>query len=291
MSAVQYLPIDMIFRREDCRPLDEGIVQSLVESIAAVGLMNPIAVRPKGNRYELIAGSHRLAAHERMGEKEIFCRHADDHDDLHAELAMIDENLCRAELLPSDRARQTARRKAIYEELHPETKAGTAGARASNAAQCNATDNLSTASYAKATADATGRDERSVRRDAERGEKVLPEVHNQLRGTKLDTGVYLDKLKNLPGDEQRAVVARDLSSDRPAAPRAKPAKRSGAPTEASAAEIEDVFARFVALADEMATLPIGEIIASAGKQRSVLGQRASSLADMMSNIMEGLSNA
>ncbi|MEQ1955154.1 hypothetical protein [Mesorhizobium sp. CN2-181] len=48
---------------------------------------------------------------------------------------MIDENLCRAELSPIDRAKSTARRKAVYELLNPEAKAGTAGAIGSNAAQ------------------------------------------------------------------------------------------------------------------------------------------------------------
>lgn len=37
---------------------------------------------------------------------------------------MIDENLCRAEMSPAKRASQTARRKAIYIELHPETSHG-----------------------------------------------------------------------------------------------------------------------------------------------------------------------
>jgi hypothetical protein len=40
------------------------------------------------------------------------------------ELSMINENLCRNERLAAERATQTARRKVIYEELHPETKHG-----------------------------------------------------------------------------------------------------------------------------------------------------------------------
>ncbi len=64
------------------------------------------------------------------------------------------------------------RRKAIYEELHPETKAGVAGAHAANKAMGrDATDNLS-AAFATATADATGKDERSIRRAAARGEAL-----------------------------------------------------------------------------------------------------------------------
>ncbi|MCO5083879.1 MAG: hypothetical protein M9955_19755 [Rhizobiaceae bacterium] len=112
--------------------------------------------------------------------------------------ASIDENLCRAELSPADRAKATARSKAIYLELHPETAAGTAGADA----RWNATDNLSTASFAEATAAVTGTDVRTVRRDAERGEKVIEEVIDLIRGTKLDTGTYLDKIKNLTPNEQ-----------------------------------------------------------------------------------------
>lgn len=94
---------------------------------------------------------------------------------------------------PAERALQTARRKAIYEELHPETKAGVAGADA----RWNATDNLSTASFAAVTAKVSGKDERTIRRDAERGEKVIPEVIDMITGIKPDTGTYLDKLKKL----------------------------------------------------------------------------------------------
>lgn len=74
----------------------------------------------------------------------------------------------------SDRARQTARRKAIYLELHPETAAHVAGGKGNATA-----DNLSAVpSFAAETAAATGKDERTVRRDAERGEKVVPERKN-----------------------------------------------------------------------------------------------------------------
>lgn len=74
------------------------------------------------------------------------------------------ENLCRAELSPAQSAYQTARRKEIYEALHPEAKHGSAGA----AARWNADDNLAPA-FTDATAQATGRDKRTVQRDAARG--------------------------------------------------------------------------------------------------------------------------
>ena len=212
------LPIDNIVRRPDVRPLNEGTVASLVDSIATVGLINPIRVREAGKEWEVIAGSHRLAACQKLGLVEIECIVVSD-DDLHAELAMIDENLMRAELSATERSRQTARRKAIYLELHPETAAGAAGADA----RWNATDNLSTASFAAETAKATGKDERTVRRDAERGEKVIPEVMEMIAGTKLDTGSYLDKIKNLGPNEQVAAAKRDLAEIRRA--QAQPKKK------------------------------------------------------------------
>jgi hypothetical protein len=75
------------------------------------------------------------------------------------------------------RSKQTARRKAIYVELHPHTAQHVAGGKAR---QGLATDNLS---FADATSDATGRDARTVRRDAERGEKIAAEVLDRIAGT------------------------------------------------------------------------------------------------------------
>jgi ParB family chromosome partitioning protein len=84
---------------------------------------------------------------------------------LRVELGMIDEKLCRSELSAADRAAQTARRKAIYEDLHPETKAE--AFKGNRHTGSLAADNLS---FTRETAKSTGKDEGTIRRDAERGE-------------------------------------------------------------------------------------------------------------------------
>lgn len=194
------LPINRIIPRSDARVVDHGAVAALADSIASVGLINPIRVREAGDGWEVIAGVHRLEACKSLGLVEI-AAHVVADDDLHAELAMIDENLCRAELSPSDRARQTARRKAIYEALHPETGHGKASP--------NKDENFS--SFAGDTASKTGVTERIVQLHAERGAKILDEALDLIKGTKLDTGTYLDKIKKMPGSEQMKVVERDLA--------------------------------------------------------------------------------
>lgn len=94
---------------------------------------------------------------------------------------MIDENLCRAELSPADRAARVARRKALYLELHPETAQHVAGAHASNREQGNATANFAAASFVSDTAEKTGAAERTVRLNAERGEKIAPDVLDRIK--------------------------------------------------------------------------------------------------------------
>ena len=204
------LPTASIFTRRDARKVDDASVASLMASIREIGIINPIRVRLSSpaedgglDTYEVIAGAHRLRAARKLGLEAVPCSLVED-DDLHAELAMIDENLCRAELTPADRASQTARRKAIYLELHPET--GHGGDRRSDQV-----DNLSTRSFASSTAEAIGKDERTVRRDAERGEKVCEEALNLVRGTALDTGSYLDRLKRIDPSEQVETVQKGLS--------------------------------------------------------------------------------
>lgn len=207
------IALDAIAVRPDARALDAAAVAGLADSIAEVGLINPIRVRSVGTGYELVAGAHRLEACRRLGLADIAAVVVED-DDLHAELAMLDENLCRAELSPADRAAYTARRKEIYLELHPETVQHVAGGLAR---QNSASANLAPA-FADATAKATGTSARAVQRDAERGEKVISEVLEMIRGTKLDTGAYLDKIKGLPPNEQVAAARRDLREPRPSRP-------------------------------------------------------------------------
>lgn len=198
------LPIDQIDMRSDARVIEAAAVSSLAESIGNVGLINPIRVRSVAGRWEVIAGAHRLAACKSLGLVEIESIIVDD-DDLHAELAMIDENLCRAELSPADRAKQTARRKAIYLELHPETAQHTAGGIAKNNP---ASENIS---FAAATAKVTGQDKRTVEIHAARGQAIVPSVLDFVTGTVLDTGVYLDKLRKARSADQMAMAKRDLA--------------------------------------------------------------------------------
>ena len=209
------IPLTHIFTRADARKIDEEAVRGLVSSIREIGIINPLRVRSverhvegvPAEAFEVTAGSHRLRAARKLGLESVPCVVVED-DDLRAELAMIDENLMRAELSPADRAKGTARRKAIYLELHPETAQGVAGG---NARQGVATDNLS---FADATADATGRNARTVQRDAERGEKISERALAAVSGTHLDTGSYLDKLKKLGPAEQEARVIRELAAPR-----------------------------------------------------------------------------
>jgi hypothetical protein len=49
-----------------------------------------------------------------------------------------------------------------------------------------------------------------------------------------------------------------------------------------------IFESFLNMADNVVALPIDDLITSAGRQRAVLGQRASGLADFVGNIMERL---
>lgn len=280
------LEIGVIKYRPDARQRSDDALADLADSIERIGLINPIRVRAIGDVYEVVAGAHRLQAMDALGWREVPCIITTD-DNIHAELAMIDENLCRAELSPSDRAKQTARRKAIYLELHPETAEHVAGGKGN----ATAANSAAVPAFASATAAVTGAAERTVRLDAERGEKVIDEVVDLIRGTKLDTGTYLDKLKKLPTNEQVHAAKRDLAHMREQeqqrtkggiAARFAPAV---APPPIAPSKF---FERFVSLVDEIEALPITELLQAAGRLRSVLGQRASGLAERMSKIMEAL---
>jgi ParB-like chromosome segregation protein Spo0J len=201
--------------RQGARKIDNATVNGLMESIKVIGIFNPLRVRAarkmvmgvEADAYEVIAGGHRLRAASKLGLETVPCTVVND-DDLHAELAAIDENLCRADLSPAQRATATARRKQIYEDLHPETVHG--GNQQGPSGQFGHTE---AERFTGETAKATGKSERAVRRDADRGKNVAPDVLDTVIGTHLDKGAFLDDLKKLPPDEQRSKVARALASE------------------------------------------------------------------------------
>jgi ParB-like chromosome segregation protein Spo0J len=225
MIAPVRLRVALVYPSGHGRKLDHDRVKALAASIQEIGLRTPITVRPTTkvadgrdiDAYEIVAGQHRYEAVSSLGMEEIDCIVSND-DDLHAELWEIDENLMRAELTPADRASCTARRKAIYEDLHPETKAGASQAAGMNASQGRRRqlgDDVDR--FTVDTAKATGKSERAVQRDAERGERIADDVLAMVQGTPLDKGTYLDSIKKLSPEGQRERVELDLDRLRSAA--------------------------------------------------------------------------
>ena len=85
------------------REFNEQELHELAESIRQQGILQPLLVRQKGDRFELIAGERRLRAAQLAGLKEVpvLIKEADDRTVL--ELALI-ENLQREDLNPIEEA-------------------------------------------------------------------------------------------------------------------------------------------------------------------------------------------
>lgn len=85
------------------RAFDEVKLQELAMSIRNQGIIQPLVVRPKGERFELIAGERRWRAAMKAGliRVPVVVREASDHDAL--QLALI-ENLQREDLNPIEEA-------------------------------------------------------------------------------------------------------------------------------------------------------------------------------------------
>lgn len=83
--------------------MDESM-SDLVESVKSYGVLSPIIVRQKENGdYEMIAGHRRKRASELAGKDSIKCIVQDVTDD-EAIILMVDSNLQREQLLPSEKA-------------------------------------------------------------------------------------------------------------------------------------------------------------------------------------------
>lgn len=211
------LPLDTIDDSDRLRVVDPDYVQLLAAAMdehaaqhGGTGLRTPIDVNKadKKGRHKLIAGAHRIAAFRLRGLTEIPAT-VISANRLQAQLLEIDENLMRRELTPLDRATFLAKRKEVYEALHPETKHG--GDRGS--AQVAKPGDL----VSRFTADIAAKldlSERSVQLAITRFKRIAPDVRDRIATTWLARkGAMLDAIAKQEPAMQRAIVSQLLAAE------------------------------------------------------------------------------
>lgn len=92
------------FQNHPFKVLDDELMQQTIDSIAQVGVLSPAVVRPDpGGGYEIISGHRRLHACKAIGLQTIPVIVKNLTDD-EAVIFMVDSNLQRENILPSERA-------------------------------------------------------------------------------------------------------------------------------------------------------------------------------------------
>lgn len=105
-EMVEEIALDLIadFQNHPFKIRDDEEMKKMVESVKENGVLNPILVRPKENgMYEIISGHRRKRASEIVRNKSIpaIVRNLTDDE---AIIIMVDSNLQREEILPSEKA-------------------------------------------------------------------------------------------------------------------------------------------------------------------------------------------
>ncbi|MGE0289075.1 MAG: ParB/RepB/Spo0J family partition protein [Bradyrhizobium sp.] len=181
----------------------ERDVTDLAESMASVGLLYPIHVLRESGKYKLIAGLHRLKAAKQLKWSDIPA-YIFEGSELQAELLQIDENLIRKDLSAAERSQHLARRKSIYEAMHPDTKTGGAPGMAGGG---KVAKNADSASFVADTAKKTGVAARTIAEDVQIGTRLADDVMEKVKASPLaDEKTALLELSRLSHDDQREVV-------------------------------------------------------------------------------------
>jgi ParB family chromosome partitioning protein len=106
MDRVQKIPIqDLIpFKDHPFRVVEDESMLRTTESISMFGVLTPLIARPAGDgKYEIISGHRRAHAAEAVGLTEVPVIVRDMDDDV-ARILVVDSNLQRENILPSERA-------------------------------------------------------------------------------------------------------------------------------------------------------------------------------------------
>lgn len=203
------------------RPTVPETVNAMAKSLSDIGLINPITVvRAKVydssiivDGFRVVTGNHRVAAARALGWEEIDAFVIADDDRLENELREIDENLCRAELTPAQRAYAIKRRKEIWE-----IRSGESGTTCSTLPKTG----RGNTQFAADTAEATGQSKQDINRHVSRAEALGDDLL-EVAGTSLDKGVELDALKAMPEAERKGLIQKAKAGEKVSA--RKPVER------------------------------------------------------------------
>ncbi len=106
LPNIQDIPLELLddFPNHPFRVGDDEDMLKLIESVSERGVLVPAIVRPKADgRYELISGHRRKRASECAEKKTLRCMVSDLDDDA-ATIIMVDSNIQRTDILPSEKA-------------------------------------------------------------------------------------------------------------------------------------------------------------------------------------------
>lgn len=102
---ISQLPPDKLspFAKHPYQVREDAAMDELVESIRTHGILSPLLARPKGECYELVSGHRRRLAAQKLGLPTVPVLVREMTDD-EAVILMVDSNLQRENLLPSEKA-------------------------------------------------------------------------------------------------------------------------------------------------------------------------------------------
>lgn len=105
-EKIEELELNLLdtFKNHPFKVINNDDLSKLKESINVNGVLEPIIVRKKDDRYEIISGHRRKYASELLGLKTIPCIIRDMTDD-EATIYMVDSNMHRETILPSEKAK------------------------------------------------------------------------------------------------------------------------------------------------------------------------------------------
>ena len=104
-EQVQQIQVSKLqpFRNHPFRVKDDDAMQALCDSIREYGVLSPLLVRPTGEGYEIVSGHRRRSAAIKLGLQNlpVLVRELSDDE---AIILMVDSNIQRENLLPSEKA-------------------------------------------------------------------------------------------------------------------------------------------------------------------------------------------